>query len=257
MRFILLVLATTLAACTPSGESDAPSPEATPRPTRVTPSTPLSDAEQQRLDHRLLDAAWANDVDRARTLIGDGADVNWQDQTQQSAYLVATSEGYLDLLELTLRSGARVNDKDSFNGTGLIRAAERGHASIVGRLVQAGISLDHVNRLGWTALHEAVILGDGSERYVETVRVLLAAGVDVDVPAERDGLTALQHAEAKGQDEIATLLRRATGPAVAEPGVALLRAADAGDADAVALALRGGAELETRDDRRRTPCFSP
>ena len=33
-----------------------------------------------------------------------GADVNAQDDTQQSAYLIATSEGFLDLLELTLAS---------------------------------------------------------------------------------------------------------------------------------------------------------
>ena len=31
----------------------------------------------------------------------------------QSAYLIATSEGYLDLLRLTLANGAEVNDKDS------------------------------------------------------------------------------------------------------------------------------------------------
>lgn len=53
----------------------------------------------------------------------------------QSAYLIAAGEGYLDLLRLTLRSGTEVNDKDSWNGTGLIRAAERGHALVVGQLL--------------------------------------------------------------------------------------------------------------------------
>ena len=37
------------------------------------------------------------------------------------------------------------------------------------------MEVDHVNRLGWTALHEAIILGDGSQRYVDTVRELVAA----------------------------------------------------------------------------------
>jgi uncharacterized protein len=50
----------------------------------------------------------------------------------------------------------------SFNGTGLIRAA---HADIAGRRVQAHIKINHINNLGWTALLEAVILGDGSKRY--------------------------------------------------------------------------------------------
>ena len=153
------------------------------QPSRATPSTPTSPtsreteppsptkeptvepepsrADQAELDRRLIAAAWDDDVDRARSLIARGADVNAKDDTEQSAYLIATSEGYLDLLELTLRNGAQVNSKDSFNGTGLIRAAERGHWDIAGRLVRAGVSIDHVNNLGWTALHEAVILGDG------------------------------------------------------------------------------------------------
>ena len=100
--------------------------------------------------------------------------MNAQDETQQSAFLIAASEGYLGLLDLTMRNGADLDSKDSFNGTALIRATERGHAAIAGRLVRAGIDVDHVNNLGWTALHESVILGDGSERYVDTVRVLVA-----------------------------------------------------------------------------------
>jgi hypothetical protein len=40
---------------------------------------------------------------------------------------------------------------DSFNGTGLIRAADRGHADIAGRLIQADIKINHINNLGWTA----------------------------------------------------------------------------------------------------------
>jgi ankyrin repeat protein len=196
-------------------------------------------------------------VDRARSLIARGADVNAKDDTEQSAYLIATSEGYLDLLELALRNGAQVNSKDSFNGTGLIRAAERGHWDIAGRLVQAGVSIDHVNNLGWTALHEAVILGDGGRSALDTVRVLVAAGADVSVPAERDGQTAYQHATSLGYDAIADLLRRA-GRVDLERGsdaddTRVLRAASVDDADAAALALRAGADVEARNEREQTP----
>jgi hypothetical protein len=34
----------------------------------------------------------------------------------------------------------------------LIRAADRGHVAIVQELLQTDINIDHVNRLGWTAL---------------------------------------------------------------------------------------------------------
>lgn len=242
---------------TTSASTGQPFPPTTPTgsETPVSP-VPLTDAEQQRLDTRLVDAAWRNDVTRARGLIERGADVNAQDETQQSAFLIATSEGFYDLLDLTLRNGARPDAKDSFDGTGLIRAAERGHHDVVGRLVRAGTELDHVNNLGWTALHEAVILGDGGRRYVDTVRVLVAAGADLGIPARRDGMTALEHARSKGYDAIADVQAAATeagrpGRATAERR--LLEAAAAGEPDDVAIALRAGARLEARDDARRTP----
>ena len=215
----------------------------------------LVPAEQARLDARLIAAARARDVEEARRLVRRGANVNTQDEHQESAFLLATSEGPLALLELVLRHGARVNAKDSFDGTGMIRAADRGHADIVGRLVRAGTELDHVNELGWTALHEAVILGDGGARYVDTVRVLVAAGADTGVTAARDGLTAREHARAAGHGEIAGLLARVDRDPVGRgrADAVLLQAAREGDADTAALALRAGADLEARDQRRRTP----
>ena len=87
--------------------------------------------------------------------------MNAKDETVQSAYLIATAEVGDDprLLDLAIASGARINDKDSFNGTALIRAADRGYPRVVKRLLREDIDIDHVNRLGWTALHEAIILG--------------------------------------------------------------------------------------------------
>ena len=155
--------------------------------------------DRAALDRALIEAAFDNDVAAAERLIRRGADVNAKDDTQQSAYLIATSEVGDDprLLELTLESGARVDDKDSYDGTGLIRAAERGHPRIVRRLLEAGIDRDHVNRLGWTALHEAVVLGDGGPAHVAAVSELVRGGVDVNVP-DGDGVTALQHARERG-----------------------------------------------------------
>ena len=75
------------------------------------------------------------------------------------------------------------------------------------RVVQTGIDVNHVNDLGWTALLEAVILGDGGARHQEIVRILLAAGADPAI-ADSDGVTPLQHAEQRGYHEIAALLRR-------------------------------------------------
>ncbi|CAM5280191.1 Ankyrin repeat-containing protein OS=Streptomyces microflavus OX=1919 GN=Smic_44460 PE=4 SV=1 [Streptomyces microflavus] len=70
------------------------------------------------------------------------------------------------------------------------------------------IDVDHVNRLGLTALLEAVILGDGGRAHLEVVEALLAAGATPGLP-DRDGVTALAHAERRGFTEAAALLRAA------------------------------------------------
>jgi ankyrin repeat protein len=139
-----------------------------------------------------------------------GADVNRQDRTQQSAFLIATSDGYVDLLRLTIEAGADVHRTDSYHGTGLIRAADRGHVEIVRELLKTPIRIDHVNRLGWTALLEAIILGDGGPRHTEVVRLLVEAGANVNI-ADSAGVTPLAHARTRGFASIVNLLETRRG----------------------------------------------
>ncbi|WP_234410906.1 ankyrin repeat domain-containing protein [Nocardioides terrigena] len=252
------------AASTPSAAStneERTTPPATPEPTlSATPEKDETvrdlspDPEQQAaLDERLRDAAWANDVPLARRLVSQGADVNAKDQTEQSAYLIATSEGHLDLLRLTLQNGAEVDDKDSWNGTGLIRAAERGHGLVVGELLRAGIDRDHVNRIGYQAIHEAIWLGEDTPSYATTVRVLAAGGVQLDHTSPSAGLTPLEMAAERSYPGLELILRTmTTTDRPHDPDATLLRAAEAGDPDTVAVALRAGADIEARDERDRT-----
>lgn len=214
---------------------------------------PVSSTDPLDLDGQLRQAAWANDVATAAALIAQGADVNAKDSTIQSAYLIATSEGYVDLLDLALANGADVNDKDSWNGTGLIRAAERGHWLVVGMLLRAGIDRDHVNRIGYQAIHEAVWFGRDDDAYATTIRVLAAGGVELAMPSDVERLTPLEMARQRGHSRLEQiLLRVAEEGSVLDVDDVLLRAAAAGDADLVAHALRAGADLEARDGGGRT-----
>ena len=254
---VLLVLG---AACTDGSTEERTTRSSAPPSTSAgvgsgTPRSavlPSEGAPSAELDQALREAAWDDRVADAAELVRRGADVNAKDETQQSAYLIAASEGHLELLELTLSRGADVDDKDGWNGTGLIRAAERGHALVVGRLLRAGIERDHVNRIGYQAVHEAVWLGRDEERYVETVRVLVAGGVQLDRPSTQEGLTPLRMARHRGHPRLEAVLRAAPVPPTRSPDAALLDAAARGAADAVAGALRAGADLEARDERGRT-----
>lgn len=163
----------------------------------------------------LVAAAYGTHIEVARVLIAAGADVNAQDDTKQSAYLVATSEigdseRALEFLRLMLNNGADVHSLDSYNGTGLIRAADRGYVEIVRELLKTPIVVDHVNRLGWTALLEAIILGTGDARRTEVVHLLVEAGANVNL-GDRLGVTPLQHARSKGYTAMASIIEAAGG----------------------------------------------
>ena len=155
----------------------------------------------------LVAAAYGNHLDIAERLLTAGANPNAKDETVQSAYLIATSEVGDDprLLRLTLKHGADVRGLDSWKGTGLIRAADRGFHRVIKVLLDTDIDIDHVNRIGYTALHEAVILGDGRPSHHRTVAALVAAGVDQSVKDPK-GDTALDVARARGYTEIIDLL---------------------------------------------------
>jgi ankyrin repeat protein len=105
-----------------------------------------------------------------------------------------------------LELGASANNVTSrYDGTALIAAAHLGHAEVVRILIAAGAPLDHVNNLGWTALMESIVLGDGGVRHTQTLKALLDAGADSNI-ADRSGVTPLAHARARGYAEMARLL---------------------------------------------------
>ncbi len=112
-----------------------------------------------------------------------------------------------ELVTVAMQLGNRADLITSvYDGTALIAAAHLGHHEVVRRLIAGGAPLDHVNNLGWTALMEAVILGNGGSDHIATVRALVEAGANPNIP-DRGGVTPLQHAEARGYSEIADILR--------------------------------------------------
>lgn len=150
----------------------------------------------------LLLAVRADNVEIARALIAAGADVNAKDSNRDTPFLYAGAEGRNDILKLILATGsADLRDTNRYGGTALIPAAHHGHPSTVKILLDAGLDIDHVNDLGWTALLEAVILGDGGPVYQEIVGILVDAGAS-QIP-DRDGVTPLQHARGRGFDTTA------------------------------------------------------
>jgi ankyrin repeat protein len=156
-------------------------------------------------------AAYLRKHDAARALIRLGADPNALDAERFDIISIAAVNNDLDMLKIALDGGGNPRAITSaYHNTALIAAARRAHVDIVRTLIAAKAPLNHVNNLGWTALLEAVVLGNGSSGYTAVVDALVKANADVNVP-DRDGTTALVHARRRGYSQIARILESAGG----------------------------------------------
>ncbi|WP_435845284.1 ankyrin repeat domain-containing protein [Streptomyces erythrochromogenes] len=173
-----------------------------------------AEARDDRLRTPLLLAALGDHLAAAAALVAAGADPNAPDSREDSPWLVTGVTGSVRMMRLLLPAGPDLKQLNRFGGTSLIPAAERGHTAYVRAvLAETATDVDHVNRLGWTALLEAVILGDGGPRHEEVVADLLAAGAD-PLLGDQDGVTPYEHAARRGFDGMAGILRAAG----AQPG---------------------------------------
>ncbi|MFJ4861769.1 MULTISPECIES: ankyrin repeat domain-containing protein [unclassified Streptomyces] len=176
------------------------------------------EVRDEELRTPLLLAALGDHVAAAELLIAAGADPNAPDAREDSPWLVTGVTGSVRMMRLLLPTGPDLKQRNRFGGISLIPAAERGHIAYVRAVLdETDIDVDHVNRLGWTALLEAVILGDGGPRHEEVVTALLAAGADPRLP-DHDGVTPYEHAARRGFDGMARTLKAALDRAEAGPG---------------------------------------
>ena len=155
-------------------------------------------------------AAFGGHAESARWLLKAGADPSRFDRQRYDAVTVAAVRDDVAMVSALLAGGASAKLITSvYDGTALIAAAHLGHDGVVAQLIRAGAPLNHNNNLGWTALMETVVLGDGGPRHTATVRALVDAGADVNLP-DRQGLTPLQHARHRSYAEMAAVLERAS-----------------------------------------------
>lgn len=151
-------------------------------------------------------AAFASHEAVVEVLAAAGADMNALEHDAYDAVTIAAVANDVPMLKAALAAGNRAGNVTSrYDGTALIAAAHLGHHEVVKVLIDAGAPLDHINNLGWTALIEAVVLGDGGSDHQQCVRHLLAAGADKSI-ADRQGLTPLELARSREYHEIEELL---------------------------------------------------
>lgn len=154
-------------------------------------------------------AVYRKQYDAARTLLRLGADPNRLDIDRYDIITIAAVANDLPMLRIAIEGGGNPKAVTSrYNGTALIAAAHLGHAEVVRVLIAAKAPLDHVNNLKWTALIESIVLGDGGKNHTETLRALVEAGADVNIP-DGNGSTPLKLAQSRSYREMVAILEKA------------------------------------------------
>ena len=154
-------------------------------------------------------AVFFKKYDAVRALLKGGANPNALEGDRYDPLTIAAVQNDIEMMKILLESGASAKNITSrYDGTALIAAAHLGHVEVVKTVIAAKAPLNHVNNLGWTALLEAIVLGNGGANHTATVRALVESGADVNI-TDRQRISPLQHARQRGYSEIARILEAA------------------------------------------------
>jgi ankyrin repeat protein len=154
-------------------------------------------------------ATFGRHRDAIAALAKNRADLNLKERDRYDAVTIAAVADDAATLKTLLQLGASAKQITSrYDGTALIAAAHLGHDEVVKLLIEAGAPLDHVNNLGWTALIESIVLGQGGPRHVATLTALVRAGANVNL-ADRNGQTPLQLARQRRYQAMTAILEQA------------------------------------------------
>ncbi len=119
----------------------------------------------ERSDKKLINDKWAgataihaatrseiNPIEKIRLLIDAGADINAIDEVGDTALMIATKKGNLELIEPVIKAGANINTFNKNGNTALIVATKNGDQDLAKYLVKAGADINAVDKNGDTAL---------------------------------------------------------------------------------------------------------
>lgn len=149
-------------------------------------------------------ATFNNDISLTAYLLSRGFDPNQQDENKLSPFIAAAANGFDDIFNLMILYKGNKDQVNRFGGTALLPSSEKGYLNSVQQALDYGVPVNHQNRLGWTALLEAVILGDGGYLYKDIIRELLVHKANPNI-RDFENKTALQYALDKKQETVSMM----------------------------------------------------
>lgn len=145
----------------------------------------------------LFVAVEQGNIEIVQMLLDAGAKVNARDKQKQTPLMRIDSDATPELIDVLIRHGAKVGLTDNEGNTALILTVNYSEAEIVQALIDAGADINHANNDGYTALMRAAQNDD-----IEIVKALLQAGAQVNA-TNKDGENAW---DMSSNDEVKELL---------------------------------------------------
>jgi quinoprotein dehydrogenase-associated probable ABC transporter substrate-binding protein len=143
-------------------------------------------ASGSSVNNEFYDAVLANDVDRAGYLLGKGADVNGLSNLGETALTTASRAGCIEMMQLLVKHGARVDQPDGDGLTPLMGAVQRDQAAAIEFLLAHRAAIENGAPRGFTPLSLAI-----EEQQFDAAYALIKAGADVNAAASTHRLTPL------------------------------------------------------------------
>jgi cytohesin len=228
-------------------------------------------------------AAEGSEIERIRTLVAAGVDVNVKQRFGYTPLHYAVWDGNRNMVGLLIDKGAAINAATWLGDTPLHSASERHRNDIAEFLISKGTNVNAKGNYGRTPLHHAARLGNkdmvtllltnsadvnsreegdytplhgaAQQGYTDVAKVLVLGGANVDMgnrggyppiwwAAQRDHRDMVQFLIASGADVNAKYRKGET---------LLHEAAQFGGRNAAEALLDNGADINAADDRGNTP----
>ncbi len=202
------------------------------------------------LNKELYFAVQRGDVEKVKSLIVSGADVNSRHDLSHTLLMLAAYDGDYEIAKILIEAGAAVNAAHSTTHTVLYHALEspRLCAEIIQVLLDAGVKMDYTPLI-WA-------IENGSSEVPVIMTILIEAGADVNARS-KFGSTVLIYAVKSRNNQLVDILLRsgaeinATEESSGRTALAWAVATKA--IETVKKLIEAGADLETIDKWGNTP----
>ncbi|KAI9847938.1 MAG: hypothetical protein M1837_001455 [Sclerophora amabilis] len=204
---------------------------------------PRPETESRYIATKLYYAARHDLLPAVDWLLGNGADVNAQDEINGTALHVASGNGHVAVVERLLKDGADVNAHLGYFNNALQAASGKGHEALTERLLRDEA---HVNAQG--GIHETALHVASGNGHLAVVERLLKSGADVNARGGIRG-TPLQVASGRGHMAVVEQLLKGGADVNAQGGFydnALQAASGNGHVAVVERLLRNGADVNAQ-----------